>query len=520
MRRLGLPLFLLAFVLGPWLTAQPAAANAPQNSFTADAVSTWQTNGVVNAMVSSGGKVFAAGDFTQLRPPGAASGAGGSVDRTDLAVLDGATGAPTSCVLDVARGTGTAYVRALALSPNGATLYVGGIFSTIKGQARQNVAAVDIATCSVLAFNPKPTSFVYAITATSSRVYLGGAFLNIGTTPRTRLAALNLDGSLITTWSPTADDAVLALNTDPSNGNLIVGGQFNRINATLTPTLAVINGGSGVLAKAYAANFFPWTDGFGARRYGNSTTKSIAVDASGFYIGNECNCAQTDNFEGRAAFSWGTYDQRWRDRCSGATQAVLPYNGVLFSASHAHNCATEGWFPDGARHHFLSETTAGKQIVPWFPDTDDGFGEHIGPRTLAVANAGGSAYLWSGGEFTTVNGIPQQGLTRFAKTPDVGAPVAMTTPTAVAATTGTTVTWKTSLDTDDAVLSYQLFRADKGTTTPIATVSGTSWIWSRPSLSYRDTTTVAGKSYSYTVRAVDPAGNKTAASSPVTVTAK
>ena len=28
-------------------------------------------------------------------------------------------------------------------------------------------------------------------------------------------------------------------------GNVIVGGQFNRINATLTPTLAVINGGTG-----------------------------------------------------------------------------------------------------------------------------------------------------------------------------------------------------------------------------------------------------------------------------------
>ena len=521
MLRLGIPLFLVLFALGQLLSTPPAAANAPQNAFTADTLPTWQTDGIVWAMASSGNLVFAGGDFTRLRAPGQAVGASGSKTRTDLAVLDGATGAPTSCTLNVTRGTDVAYVRALTVSPNGKTLYVGGIFSTIQGVARKNVAAVDIASCRVLPFNPQPTSFVYAITATSSRVYLGGAFLNIGSTPRTRLAAVDLHGRLITSWAPAADDDVLALNTDPRTGNVIVGGQYNRINGSLSPALAVVAGTSGRLVKAYPANFFPWTDGRGARRFGMSTVRSIAVDGSGFYIGNECNCAQTDNFEGRAAFAWGTYDQRWRDRCSGATQAVLVHGSTLFSASHAHDCSTEGWFPEGPRRHFLSESTADKSIRPWFPQSNGGIGERVGPRALALATRGTASYLWAGGEFTKVNGKAQQGLTRFGSKPDVGKPAKVGKPKATTAKKkGVTLRWVASRDADDAVLTYRVYRSSKGKTTRIGSVKATSYFWSQPMVSYRNPKAKRGTTYRYWVRAVDAAGNASTASAKVKITSR
>ncbi len=518
MKRFTVPLFLLLLALGQLLSSSPASANAPENAVTADALPTWQADGTVWAMASSGRLVFAGGDFTQLRAPGKAVGAAGSVTRTDLAVLDGATGKPTSCTLNVSRGSETAYVRALAVSPNGATLYVGGIFSTIKGVERKNVAAVDIASCTVLPFNPRPTSFVYAITATSNKVYLGGAFLNIGSTPRTRLAALNLNGSLITSWAPAADDDILALNTDPNTGNVIVGGQHNRINGTLSPTLAVVGGTSGSLIKAYPANFFPWTDGRGTQRPGMSTVKSIAVDSAGFYIGNECNCAQNDNFEGRAAFSWGSYNQKWRDRCSGATQSIVIYGPTLFSASHVHDCSSEGWFKEGPRRHFMSESTADKKIRPWFPQSNGGTGEGVGPRALAVARDDTSVYLWAGGEFTTINGKAQQSLTRFGPTPDVGNPARVGKPKATTAKKkGVTLKWRASRDADDAVLTYRVYRSYKGKAKRISSVKATSYFWSRPTVRLRDAKAKRGKTYTYWVRAVDAAGNASKASPKVKI---
>ena len=98
-----------------------------------------------------------------------------------------------------------------------------------------------------------------------------------------------------------------------------------------------------------------------------------------FYVGAEGTGGGV--FDGRIAGPLSDGAQLWKDTCLGATQALTAFDGVLYSGHHAHDCApAPGGFPDGPRHHMLAQSIADKTILPWFPDTDGGLGEALGPR--------------------------------------------------------------------------------------------------------------------------------------------
>ncbi|MGH8922646.1 MAG: LamG domain-containing protein, partial [Actinomycetes bacterium] len=338
---------------------------------------------------------------------------------------------------------------------------------------------------------------------TDDTVYAGGDFLTVQGQSRQRFAAVATADGALRPFTADADEPGRAVDVTPDGKNVLIGGDFFTVNGTNTHALAVVDATSGALAKSYPG--FIET---------NSVVKDVAVDATGFYTGNEGTGGGV--FDGRIALDLDDFGQRWRDTCLGATQAVLPYQNVLYSASHAHDCSSVGEYPDGQRHHLLAEPTTGTAKLGWAPDTNDGIGEGIGPRVMAVAEKSDVKYLWVGGEFTLINGNAQQGLTRFASTGDVGAP---TTPVASAASVKpgeAQVRWRTSYDQDDSKLTYRIYR--NGSANPIASVVADSVEWERPQASWVDTTVKPGQSYTYRVTASDAAGNTSALSANVSVT--
>lgn len=202
----------------------------------------------------------------------------------------------------------------------------------------------------------------------------------------------------------------------------------------------------------------------------------------------------------------------WKDTCLGATQAVVPYNGVLYSGSHAHNCSdTPGGFPEHHnRQHFLANSVRDKRILHWFPDTGGGLGEGLGPRALVMAEG----ILWAGGEFTTVNDKPQQSLTRFAAAPDTGAPEAAPRLTVADSRAGRiTLAWRAAWDRDDAVLAYLIYRDG----VLVASPTQRSASWDRPGMKYTDSI-APGSRHQYTI-AVTDGENTSPKSAPLEVTA-
>lgn len=489
----------LALVAVP-LGTNVAQALEPPLAFTSNNLSTWQADGVVWALAQQGGTVFAGGTFSHIRPPGSPDGSNERT-ATNFAAFDAATGQPTDCELSFTVGSGTATVRSLEVSPDGETLYAGGYFSSVNGSAANSIAAIDIDTCTpVTGFRPAVSATVRAIKATSDTVYFGGDFALVNGESRPRLAAVTTGGTL-KSWAPSADLPVRAMGLSPDKSKVIVGGDFDTVNGAGSHALAVVDADSG--------NNFRTYPGFINSR---SVVKDITTDANGFYTANEGTGGGV--FDGRIALDFDDYNQRWRDTCLGATQSLAVYDGVLYSGSHAHDCSSMGAFPDGRRQHLLAQRTDDPELLPWFPDTNDGIGESIGPRDMVVSGSGGSDYMWVSGEFTTVNGQPQQSLTRFGQGPDLAGP---TTPVGSAASFEegkAHVRWRAATDTDDGNLTYQVYR--DGGSTPVWTGTADSRWWTRPQLSFTDSGLTPGSTHSYRVSASDGT-NTSNLSAPISV---
>ncbi|WP_406370579.1 DNRLRE domain-containing protein [Streptomyces sp. NBC_01550] len=488
--------------LGLVALPQPAAALTPPIAFTADDLPTWQTNGIVWTLAEAGATVFAGGTFSQVRPP--EGGSGTAQNAVNFVALNAATGNPTSCNLSFTIGSGSATVRTLAVSPDKKTLYAGGYFGAVNGTPVSSLAAIDIATCTPKAsFHPSVSATVRALAVTNDTVYLGGDFTSVGGSAHARYAAVDATSGAVKPFQADVDEPGRAVAVTPDGNNVILGGDFFTVNGVNSHALAVVDSATGANVRTYP--------GFIEN---NSVVKALDTDATGFYTGNEGTGGGV--FDGRIALDLSTLNQRWRDTCLGATQAVKSYQNVVYSASHAHDCSSVGEYPDGRRRHLLAEPTSGTNKLGWFPDTNDGLGEGIGPRAMAVSETSNNKYMWVGGEFTTVNGSAAQGLTHFAATPDVGAPTVPSVSAESVKPTEALVRWRASLDTDDTELTYKVYR--NGGSTPVYTVDGDSVEWSRPQLSFTDTNVTAGSTYTYRVTATDGAGNASALSATASVT--
>ncbi|MEC4017834.1 LamG-like jellyroll fold domain-containing protein [Streptomyces sp. H27-D2] len=476
--------------------APPANALTPPVGMTADDLSTWQTNGIVWAMAEAEGVVFAGGTFSTVRPPGSAPGSG-ERSAVNFAAFHAATGAPTNCELSFTTGDGSATVRALAVSPDRKTLYAGGSFGAVNGVGVSNVAAIDIATCSPKSFPVAVNATVRALAVTDDTVYLGGDFSTVEGQDRVRFGAVTTAGAL-KPWTADADEPGRAIEVTPNGQNVVLGGDFFRVNGADSHALAVVNATSGSVVKNYPLGFIER----------NSVVKDITSDETGIYTANEGSGGGV--FDGRIALNLSDFNQRWRDTCLGATQGLAVYKSVLYSASHAHDCGSMDEFPNQPRKHLLAESVNDPKLLGWFPDTDDGLGEQVGPRVLQTSSVGGNDYMWVGGGFTRATGNRlQQGLTRYASDPDTGAPAVPQVNVTSTKPGEIQVRWQSSLDLDDSNLTYRVYR--DGAATPVRTVSGDSLPWSRPQLTYTDTDVAAGSTHSYRVTASD--GTNTSARS-------
>lgn len=507
---------LLAFQAPP-----PAAALSPGVDFSADDLSTWQTNGTVWGMDAAKGKVIAGGTFSQVRPPNGESGT--PLTQNALVILDGETGRPDQCQFSMSLSGGTPTVRAVRASADESVVYIGGNFSNVGGVNVARIAALNVETCTVLPFRaPLPGSTVTALAVYDNTLYAGGLFNTVGSAERRAFAAFNATSGALLDWRADAVRTITnlppevaqarAIAVSPDGSKVVVGGDMFEINGVYSHSIAMVtgasgaNGAGGTVIKTYPSGFIPNT----------SVTKTIVDGGDGrFYIGNEGTGGGV--FDGKAAFSWDTGDQIWRDTCLGAVQALLVRDQTIYSASHHHDCAGINQFPDGIRRYFGAQSTQTMEFFGWLPLGNDGIGEGIGPRTLAVVTGKttGKEYLWSGGEFTFINSHGQQGLTRFGPD-DTGAPP-IPVANAEATSDGTIqVNFRSVVDPDDDHLIYSVYRT--GTSGPIWQGTAKSLWWEREQLTFVDTAVTPGTNYTYRVTASDGT-NTSAQSSPVSARA-
>ncbi|WP_169951621.1 LamG-like jellyroll fold domain-containing protein [Microbispora sp. H11081] len=499
---------------------------------TADALPTWQINGVVWKQATVGNTVYAVGSFSKARPPGTSPGDPQEVNRANILAYDITTGnlLPFNHTLN-------AQARAIAVSPDGSRIYVGGEFTTVDGVARNRIVAFNTATGAVdTAFNASISSTVWAISVSDTTVYAGGNFFNANNRSRNRAAAFARSNGALQDWAIEPDDEIRALLVAPDQSRVIVGGKFQNFNGEARVGVTAVDPITGAS--------LPWSSrptptALDSNRF--SYVDDLVTDGTVVYGANDGEGGHW--FDGRWAADPTTGDLIWLDNCYGATYGIFVTGQVLYSVGHAHDCSSLGAFPETnptTWHRALAETTYpvgtdkappgsnsnySGQPVPgllhWFPSINAG--SYTGMYQGGWSLTGNSQYLSMGGEFTNVNGNPQQGLTRFAiksLAPKKAAPIPGPdlTPTVVSFREGTArVSWKATWDQDHEKLNYEILR--DGSSTPIATVTAKSNFWTLPALGFNDTGLEPGSTHTYRIRARDPQGNAvgSSTSAPVTI---
>ncbi len=524
---LGVPLMLMGVVVAAGsakaVDSPPAIGATPRTDVTADSLPTVQVNGVVWKTLIVGDVVYAGGEFTNARPAGAAAGVN-TVTRSNLLAFSLRTG----ILIDSFAPTFNAKVKALAASPDGSTLYVGGSFTTVNGATRNRIAAFDTATGQLVSsFAPSFNSSVNSIQATADAVYVGGLFYKVGSVARAGLAAVRpADGALLS-WAPVADGMVQALALTPDNSRLVVGGGFATVNG------AQVNGLTSLSTADGSVYSFPINQV--VENYGDTASiLFLNMDPDGtVYGGGYAYGGPTHFLEGLFSANAYTGTINWLADCHGDTYGTARLGQTVYAVSHHHFCGNIGGFPDTNPRSFWQRADGftldatgtvahdsqgypdfygnpAPSLRNWFPNVASGTytGMSQGGWTLSST----SEYLVMGGEFPTVNGTGQQGLARFAipslATNKQGPQLSGTSflPSLLAITPNKVrVKWPSNWDRDDLTLEYDVYR--EGLTNPIYSATADSTFWNLPSQSYDDTTVTPGQSYRYRVRATDPSGN-------------
>jgi Concanavalin A-like lectin/glucanases superfamily len=509
-----------------------AAVGQVDGNVSSTALSSWQTDGPVFTLAYGNGVIYAGGTFGNALPPGTPAGSTtGELTRTYVAAFNSTTGALISSFDPTITYSGSdphPGVFAMALSPDGSTLYVGGTFDHVNGVTRNDLAAFNTSTGALTSWAPSTLSKVnaLAVSPSGSQIYIGGAFGHMNNVVRTFAAAVDTSGKLLP-WAPALDSTVYALAVTPDDSQVLLGGFFQHVNGAAQDSVAAVDPVNGTtnLPWSLSPTFLPHNSGC------QSVVRNIVISGSTAYLaaaGNGGGC-----FDGDFAVSLGSTDSLlWQNDCLGATQAVEVVNGFLFKGSHAHDCAyvpggfpqvTNSSHPTGVRWHLLDQSLADGTLGHWTPNTNGGNAsawpgvDSLGPHAMATDGS----QLFVGGDFTTVNNKPQQGIAIFPTGLGSAAPANPTTaPTVTSTSAGVdSVSFPATSSTDVGTLSYKIFR--DGGSKPIATLTATSWPepGEQPVLHYQDTGLTPGSSHTYTYQASDGTHNsaKSPASSPVTV---
>lgn len=182
----------------------------------------WGANGPVSALALSGNTLYVGGSFTRIGPV-----------TGSFAALDRGTGSPGSAFPKVDG-------EVFAVASDGAGgWFVGGRFTHVGNQTRHNLAHV-LADGRVASWDTEPDDGVYCLQVRHGIVYAGGYFTSIGGQARSYIAALDAETGRATDWDPSANSPVLALfATDDAvyaSGYFTgIGGQVRSYLASLDP---------------------------------------------------------------------------------------------------------------------------------------------------------------------------------------------------------------------------------------------------------------------------------------------
>lgn len=273
------------------------------------------SDGQVNALATDGTYVYLGGTFTSLTNP-----VNGQVQtHAGLARVNLTTGVADSTWNPSVVGT----VDALAYRSSTSTLYVGGLFTSVNGGNRSNLAAVSTSGGGSLgAFNPAPDDEVRALLLDGTKLVVGGVFTTIAGASQHRLARLDATtGVNDASFTPNVSGGgVFAVVRPPGSSAYAIGGGFTLINNVSHSFLGQVSVSSGT--------GLAWTPSFVCSAGVKCQALSLAADGTSVYAAIAGPGGQT------AAYDLTSGQRRWVVASDGNAQAVALYAGELYVGGH------------------------------------------------------------------------------------------------------------------------------------------------------------------------------------------
>jgi hypothetical protein len=228
----------LALGATPLSAAGVESALAP-SQLSSTRISCVEANARVNAVKILGSTVYVGGQFSQVTADGK------SYARSRAAAFDLRTCAVLPWNPSVSG-------EVFAIAPTSSAVYLGGKFSSVGGQNRVNLAAVNPSSGAPLTFSPRVTGVVAELATSSSRLYAAGAIKSVDGQARGKAAAFSLSsGALDSGWRPTVDKQVKGLAVSPDGARVYLAGAFSTINGTAARHLAAVEAGNGQIDTSF-----------------------------------------------------------------------------------------------------------------------------------------------------------------------------------------------------------------------------------------------------------------------------
>jgi hypothetical protein len=321
-------------------------------------------NNYVTRMEIVGSTMYVAGAFSSI----------GGQTRRKLATLDLTVNTSNALPWNPNAGNGW---EASSLTVSGSLVLTGGSFTSVNGQYRNNLAAIDLATNMLKSWNPNANNNVNAISVSGATVYAGGDFTMMTGQSRNRIAAIDATGTA-TAWNPGADGSVRALVVSITGDTVYAGGDFNNIGGQTRTKIAAIK------ASINTNNALLWDAA------ANGTVRALALQKDTVYAGGDFTSIGAQPRNRIAALYTNVQTANattWIADANNTVRALTVANGVLYAGGDFTILGAQS-------RNRIASIGAGGVVTAWNPGADG--------AVRAIATIGSIVYI--AGDFSNTGG--------------------------------------------------------------------------------------------------------------------
>jgi trimeric autotransporter adhesin len=323
----------------------------------------------VKSLTLSGTTLYVGGGFNSI----------GGQSRNNIAALDAITGNALAWNPNASGISPQTGVYSLAVS--GTTVYAGGNFTSVGGQSRNNIAALDATTGDVLPWNPNANNWVYSLAVSGTAVYAGGQFTGLGGQRRNFIAAFDATTGKATDWDPNANGGVVSLAV--SGTTVYAGGSFDSIGGQGRNNIAALDATTG--------NASAWNPS------ADSSVSALAVSGTTVYAGGRFdsiggqnrNCIAALDATTGSALAWNPNASRYFN--VGPNVASLAVSGTTVYVG-----GTFGGIGGQSRNNIAALDATTGNALAWNPNANG----CCGVKSLVVSGT----TIYAGGEFGIIGG--------------------------------------------------------------------------------------------------------------------